>query len=213
VSAQQSTANVPIEPAGLLVSIAKPAASGLNAFRSKRTPGIAGVETLPSALPHHRISDTKDFARLHPDENYWSDEYCFVSVPVEGAKPQLHLIAEYLAEQLPSARVQRFRLALGAVATGNLFLCHIPSQRLDNSFNKTNLEGCIQAKTHWVEVVREEGQDRYTTRFARDPDAYPTPKWPTKSLEELIELTFQGRMITSEDHPAWLRLIGAKVMS
>jgi hypothetical protein len=195
------------------MSIAKPAGSSLDAFRSKKTPGIAGVETLLSALPHHKISDTKDWVRLHPDEeNYWSPEYCFVSIPVEGAKPMLHLIVEHLAEQLPSAKVQRFRLALGTVATGNFFLCHVPSQRLDNSFNKTNLEGCVLAKSHWVEVVREEGADRYTTRFSRDPDAFPAPKWPTKSLDELIEVTWQGRMITSDDHPAWLRLNGAKVM-
>jgi len=82
----------------------------------------------------------------------------------------------------------------------------------NNSFNKTNLEGCVLAKDRWVEVVREEGQDRFTTRFSHDPDAFPAPQWPTKSLDELIEVTFQGRMIMSEDNPAFLRLIGAKIV-
>ena len=138
-----STAAAPVEPAVEPISIPKPATSSLNAFRSKRASGIGGVETLPSALPHHRISDCKDWATLHPDEvNYWSPEYCFVPIPVEGSKPMLHLITEELAERLPAAKIKRCRLALGAVATGGLFLCEVPSQRLDNSFNKTNLEGC-----------------------------------------------------------------------
>ena len=50
-----STAPIPVEPAAEPMSIAKPTTSGLNAFRSKRASGIGGVETLPSALPHHRI--------------------------------------------------------------------------------------------------------------------------------------------------------------
>jgi hypothetical protein len=42
-----------------------------------------------------------------------------------------------------------------------------------------------------------------------DQDAFP-PKWPTQSLSEFISVTFAGRMIDTEDHPALLRLIGAK---
>jgi hypothetical protein len=50
----------------------------------------------------------------------------------------------------------------------------------------------------------------YKIDFARDADAFPTPKWPTQSLDELIAIAFNGRMIDREDHPALLRLIGAK---
>jgi len=46
----------------------------------------------------------------------------------------------------------------------------------------------------------------------KDPDAFPAPQWSSKSLDELIEVTFQGRMITSDDNPAFLRLIGAKIL-
>ena len=33
---------------------------------------------------------------------------------------------------------------------------------------------------------------------------------PEQSLAELINVTFAGRMIESEDHPGLLRLIGAR---
>jgi hypothetical protein len=47
-------------------------------------------------------------------------------------------------------------------------------------------------------------------QVARDPDAFPEPKWPEQSLNDLLDRAFAGRMIVSEDHPALQRLIGAK---
>jgi hypothetical protein len=37
------------------ISIEKPTEGGLERFKSKRAPNIAGVETLLTALPHHKI--------------------------------------------------------------------------------------------------------------------------------------------------------------
>ena len=69
------------------MSIPKPSKSTLDMFKSTRDPSIAGVETLLTALPHHKMSDAKDWVRLHPDEeNYWSAELCFVTVPIKGQK-------------------------------------------------------------------------------------------------------------------------------
>jgi hypothetical protein len=64
----------------------------------------------------------------------------------------------------------------------------------------------------WTQVTsrKEEGVESYKVDKAKDPDAFPEPKWPTQSLDELIGSTFDGRMITSEDHPALRRLIGAR---
>jgi hypothetical protein len=69
------------------VPITKPSAFDLEKFKSKRAAAVANVETLQTGLPHHSISQAKDFVRLHPDdENYWSAELCFVSVPIKGQK-------------------------------------------------------------------------------------------------------------------------------
>src|SRR5262249_45042078 len=66
------------------MSIAKPNAFSLDKFKSKHAAALANVETLLTALPHHSISQAKDFVRLHPDEaNYWSPELCFVNVPIK----------------------------------------------------------------------------------------------------------------------------------
>jgi hypothetical protein len=196
------------------IAIAKPSGFDLNKFKSKRADAIANVDTLQSGLPVSSMSQAKDFVRLHPDEDYWSDELCFVMVPIKGAKrDSLHLIQEDLAMQfLPSGKIQRFRLALASKPNDVFFLCKIPTRNLDNSWNRDNVAGCEQAKTLWTQATSrgEEGVDAYLLQVARDPDAFPEPKWPEQSLSDLIDRAFAGRMIVNEDHPALLRLIGAK---
>jgi hypothetical protein len=197
------------------VPIAKPSVFDLDKFKSKRAAASANVETLQTGLLHHSISQAKDFVRLHPDEEKcWSPELCFVSVPIKGQKRDtLHLIEEDLAMQyLPSGRIQRFRLALATNPFDVFFLCHVPTRNTDNQWNESNLAACEQAKNLWVQATsrREENVDGYKVDFAREQDAFAEPKWPTQSLGELIALTFAGRMIDRADHPALLRLIGAK---
>jgi hypothetical protein len=197
------------------MSIAKPGAFDLNKFKSKRAAAVAGVETLQTALPHHSISQAKDFVRLHEnEETHWSPELCFVNVPIKGQKRDtLHLIDEDLAVQyLPSARILRFRLALATKPFDVFFLCHVPTRNSDNSWNGSNLQACERAKTHWTQATsrKEEGVEAYKIDAARDADAFPPPKWPTQSLADLIGVTFAGRQIESEYHPGLLRLIGAK---
>jgi hypothetical protein len=197
------------------LSIPKPDVPfSLERFRTKHDVAAAGVDTLVTALPHGRIAHAKDFVRLHPDKAYWSPEMCFVNVPVKGQKKDtLHLIDEELAMQfLPTGQVQRFRLVLATRPYDIFFLCEVPTRNLDNLWNTTNLEACEKAKTQWTMVSsrKEEGVENYKITPAKDPGAFPEPKWPAQSLTTLIERTFAGRIITTEDHPALLRLIGAK---
>jgi hypothetical protein len=196
-------------------AIAKPEGFSLDKFKSKRAAAIANVETLQTGLPHHSISQAKDFVRLHPnEESYWSFELCFVSVPIKGQKKDtLHLIEEDLAMQyLSSGKIQRFRLALASKPFDVFFLCHVPTQNTDNEWNMSNIAACAVAKTMWVQATsrREENVDGYKVDYAREQDAFPDPKWLTQPLGELIEKTFTGRMIDREDHPALLRLTGAR---
>jgi hypothetical protein len=81
------------------------------------------------------------------------------------------------------------------------------------SWNRSALRGCEIAKTTWIKVTskKEEGSDTYTLTTAKDSDAFPDPKWPQQSIYELIGMAFgKDRSIDRENHPALLRLIGAK---
>ena len=197
------------------VPITKPGAFDLEKFKTKHAATLANIETLQTGLPHHSIAQAKDFVRLHPDEETcWTPELCFVNVPVKGQKRDtLHLIDEELAMRyLPSGKILRFRLAVATKPYDVFFLCHLPSRNADNPWNESNLRACEQGKTMWVQATsrKEEGVEAYKIDVARDHDAFPEPKWPAQSLSDLIERTFAGRMIDREDHPALLRLIGAR---
>ncbi len=216
-SAAAKVASMPDLPDQVALSapIPKPGAFSLAKFKSKHAAAVAGVETLQAGLPHHRLAQAKDFVRLHPDEDiYWSPELCFVNVPIKGQKSDtLHLIDEELAlRYLSSGKILRFRLALATKPFDVFFLCVVPTRNEDNSWNASNLLACERAKTTWVQATsrKEEGVDSYKIDAARDPNAFPEPKWPTQSLADLIDKAFAGRMIDREDHPALLRLIGAK---
>jgi hypothetical protein len=204
-----------VKPVEETAPITKPSAFDLDKFKTKRAAAVANVETLQTGLPHHSISQAKDFVRLHPDEEtYWSPELCFVNVPIKGQKREtLHLIDEDLAMRyLPSGRILRFRLALATKPFDVFFLCHLPTRNADNPWNESNLLACGQGKALWVQATsrKEEGVEAYKIDVARDHDAFPEPNWPTQSVADLIEKTFAGRVIDREDHPALLRLIGAK---
>jgi hypothetical protein len=197
------------------VSIKKPDGFNLDKFRAKRTATVANVETLPSPLPVHNMSAAKDFVRLHPnEENYWSPELCFVDVPVKGQKHNtLHLIDEDLALRfLEAGEIKRCRLALASKPHDVFFLCTVPTRNLDNSWNDTNLEACEKSKTLWTKTTsrKGEGVENYKITPAKDPQAFGDPKWPTQPLGELLQRSFAGCMIETEDHPALLRKTGAK---
>ena len=208
-----------------VTSIKKPAEKpSLDKFKSKKEPA-AKVATLPTELPIHSIAEAKDYVRLHPDvKNYWSDELCFVNVPIKGQKKEaLHLIDEDLAlKYVPSGKIQRFRLALATKPDDVLFLCKIPTRNLDNDWNKIAVNACDQAKTKWTQVtsLKEEGVENYKITFAEeDVDEFgkPTcgfdePTWPIggQTLEDMILTRFSGFCIDRPDHPALLRLRGKK---
>lgn len=198
-----------------LISVRKPDEFKLDIFKSTRDPSIANVETLITALPHYKISEARDWARLHPNEaTYWSDTLCFVNVPIKGQKRDtLHLITEKLAERyLPSNRIEQFRLALGAKPHDVFFLCHVPSRNMDNAWNATNYLACVQAKKSWVQATSRKGEnvEGYQISYAKDQDAFPPPNWPKQSLDELISVTFTGCVIDHEENAALARLIGAR---
>ena len=198
-----------------VTSIQKPAGFSLDRFKSKRAASVAGLDNLVDGMPHFPVGQVKDFFRTHPnEEEYWSSELCFVPVPIKGQKRDtLHLIDEDLAmDYLPSGKIKRFRLALATKPFDVFFFLEVPSQNLDNGWNTSAIAACEQAKTLWTQASsrKEEGIDSYKVDKARNQEAFPDPRWPRQSLEELINKTFMGRMIIVADHPALLRLIGDK---
>ena len=95
---------------GPALRIVKPSAFTLDQFKSTEAATLGGVETLLGPLPAHKLSDAKDFVRLHPSEReYWTPELCFVNVPTKGTKHDtLRLIAEHLVKKCNLIEVDQF---------------------------------------------------------------------------------------------------------
>ena len=149
--------------------------SKLDRCKSTLDPSIPNVGTLITGLSHCRIGDVNDWTRLHPDEaTHWSSEYCFVSVPIIGAKrDNLHLVYEDLATRfLPSKIVKRFRLVLATKPHDVFFLCEVPTRNLDNAWNASNLQACEEAKARWIQATsrRPENVEGYFISYARDQE-------------------------------------------
>ena len=204
--------NVVVETEAKEQTIAKPDKFSLKKFKS--TVATHSVNIALGVLPIHSMADAKDFVRLHPTE--WTDELCFCMVPIQGAPREgLHLIEEEIAIQcLRPKKIIRQRLALGSMPHDSFFLCIVPSQNLDNIWVISNLAACEKAKTLWTEAVslRPEGKEGYADSAAIDQELFGEPKWPTQSIDELIESTLKpnDRMIDDLNHPALDRLLGRK---
>jgi hypothetical protein len=212
---QNGGGTAPPNGSGISNGIAKPPAFDINRFRSKTPDTIAAVGVMPSILPQMKIADANDFVRLHPDqENFWSPELCFVDVPVPGMRDNVsHLINEDVAmRNLDSRAIIRRRLALATKPHDRFFLCQVPSQNLDNDFNRSAVEGCEISTTRWVWLTsrKKEGVNGYKIKYAENEDAFPEPKWLIIPLWDLIVKCYGNGtyIIDNDDHPGLCRLIG-----
>ena len=107
------------------LKIVKPSFS--EKFKSKNAPTLSGVETLLMPLPILKIGDVGDLTRSHPSEDdYWTAEMCFVSVPIKGTKrDMLHVIDDDLAVQyLPAKKIKRSSAGAGLQAARCVLLLH-----------------------------------------------------------------------------------------
>ena len=159
-----------LTPADPPVSIERPKGSLLARFKTGRE-NEGRVEKLLMALPHYKPSDARDFIRLHPDDDYWSDELSFATVPVQGMKDGvLHLITIELALELPPGRRGAVPVGVGDQTFQSLFLAHIPSTNLDNIWNETCVRACTEARAKWRMVVSRkiEGKEGYDSEPTRN---------------------------------------------
>ena len=75
-----------------------------------------------------------------------------------------------------------------------------------NAWQESAQQGCEVAKKTWARLVADMSLGAYRI-FAAQGDL-SEPEWPTKPLNELLEIAFRGRVIDSEDHPVVRRLRG-----
>ena len=143
------------------------------------------------------------FVRVHPDEDYRlevgiididGDDTYLVHPSVVGAVPEL---------------VKPVRLHLYVTRHGAPALWPV---KLPGEDGKTNpwfasaAEAAEVAMKKWIRLVPNREVGAYDVIVA---ESIPTdPKWPDKTMEELVSKAFQERFIEDEEHPLLRELLG-----
>jgi hypothetical protein len=82
----------------------------------------------------------------------------------------------------------------------------LPTGGAGNPWYESALKGAELAKTGWIRIFADPGQGQY--RIMKALSSLGEPAFPEKTLSELLELAFNGRVIDSPDHPVCRRLRG-----
>jgi len=117
-----------------------------------------------------------------------------------------HLVATAIAEEL-GTDVKRRDLRLAQTASGENFILSTaaPTARNNrNSWVRSAQEAVKQGMDNFIRVTRSD--DAF--RIVKSQRPYPEVKWPSLSLEDMIELAFGERMITDKEHPLIKELLG-----
>lgn len=75
-----------------------------------------------------------------------------------------------------------------------------------NGWHQSLARAVEMAKTRWIRLSPNQFRGGYDVFEAIGQ--LPEPQWPAESFEELLEIGFRGRLITSEDHPLIQQLLG-----
>jgi hypothetical protein len=82
----------------------------------------------------------------------------------------------------------------------------LPTGGAGNPWFESALRGAEMAKADWIRIFADAGQGQY--RIMKALGDFDPPKFPEKTLGELLEIAFAGRIIDSSDHPILRKLRG-----
>ena len=164
-----------------------------------------GVQKVLLTVPV-RKPDKTWFVRVHPAE-----EYRLQTAVIElKEERETYLVAPALWPELAGESTFSPRVLFTAVnRQGVHFIWPIrlpgPDGKVDG-WSQSALEAAQRAQEKWVRVQSNMSLGAYEVSEAAAN--LPEPKWPDKSLGELLKVGFKGRYIDSPDHPVLKKLRG-----
>ena len=151
-----------------------------------------------------RKPNRQEFFRTHPDPAM-SVELALLEFKQDR---QSFIITPEMAPYLPGEAVVKLVVPTITIH-GAVFLwpVKLPDEqgRLDE-WNSVALEAAERAGSRWLRLMANMGAGTYDVLEAAGQ--FPEPVWPEKSLQQLLEIAFKGRVIDSMDHPVLRRLRG-----
>lgn len=155
-----------------------------------------GVKKVLAMVPV--VKPTKDrFFRTHESPN-WVYPSWILENKTTG---ETYIVSEDVASVL-GGLVRAVELYTAIDRQNNVFLIPIPlpgPNGTRNPWHESLAQAVERAKSVWLRIGANKdlgGYDIYEAT-AKLPD----PVWPDTTMDELLEVAFKGRIITTEDHP------------
>ena len=162
-----------------------------------------GVERVVTAIPV-RKPHRQSFIRTHPLPEMQIDTYVIYLDDDKGTylvapNMQSPLAAEIIAKKLITTITRDGGLSLWPI--------RLPDEngRLDE-WNCSALQAAEMAQGRWIRICSNMQLGSYEV-FQAGAE-FPDPEWPELSLNQLLRIAFEGRIINSDDNPVVRRLRG-----
>ncbi len=155
-----------------------------------------GVKKVLTTVPVGRPSKDR-FFRTHP-----SPSWVFPTWILENkAAGETYLVSAEVASALGD-QVRAVELYAAIDRQNNPFLIPIPlpgPNGVRNRWHESLAQAVEKAKSVWIRISANKDLGGYDIFEATAK--LPDPVWPDITMDELLEVAFKGRVITSLDHP------------
>jgi hypothetical protein len=147
-----------------------------------------------------RRPDRHDWVRIHPGDDYYR---VYDTLDTGKEKGDFVLLTEEVADHIrENPKCKERLLVLGITSLGEEFLWPVRLAKDDgrnDEWAKSELECLSAAAGQWVNVlsnVKTGGYDAYASNIE-----IPDPAWSGKSMDDVLNTVFAGRIVGSLDHP------------
>src|SRR5690242_5298341 len=164
---------------------------------------LLGVREVLSHVPVRKPTRT-EFVRVNPDPGLTLATAVFA----DKEERETYLVPPAMQTEL-IGELKPVLLSTAINRQGVTFLWPVPlpdESGRRSAWSETAREAAELAKTDWVRIAADMQLGAY--RLYKAEGELSDPVWPAKTLSELLEIAFTGRVIDSPNHPVLKRLRG-----
>lgn len=175
----------------------------LNAVRLSQDYGsMAKTAKLLTHVPVKR-PPKHQFFQVHPDS-----EYRLEAMIIDLDGDETYLLHPGVAGLFPDlARPVRLHLYVTRTNAIGLWPVKLPAgDGKTNPWHQSAAEAAEIAMSRWIRLVANRDMGCYDVIAAEDMSV--EPKWPEKSMNELVNKAFAQRYVDNQDHPLVKELLG-----
>jgi hypothetical protein len=150
----------------------------------------------------------KEFVRCHEDPRMTIPMALYVDDSEDG-DGEAYMVAKAMRDTFGDD-VKSVLLQAAMLRNGTIILWPLTIPQADGgrgrSWHESALIASDHAKKQWVKIISDRTLGGY--RVFPAEGEIPEPKWPDKTIEELLEIAFRNRVIKSTDHPIVRKYLG-----